>query len=67
MYAEDAVNYQVANEPGVGRAVIHRMFAEEFLRAEMRCIIERIFEIDDWAILEWGDPLGLRRRGFFQV
>ncbi|MFZ1746402.1 MAG: nuclear transport factor 2 family protein [Nitrospirales bacterium] len=51
LYPEDAVNHQVANEPVVGRAAIHRMFAEEFAKAEMRCIVERIFEIDDWAIL----------------
>ncbi|MDR4485070.1 MAG: nuclear transport factor 2 family protein [Nitrospirales bacterium] len=64
-YAEDAVNHHVANELVVGRAAIRRMFAEEFARAEMRCIVGRIFEIDDWAILEWRDSLGLRRCGFF--
>ncbi len=66
-YADDAVNHQVANEPVVGRMAIHKMFAEEFARAEMCGIVERIFEIDDWAILEWRDPLGLRGCGFFQV
>ncbi|MDR4459788.1 MAG: nuclear transport factor 2 family protein [Nitrospirales bacterium] len=64
-YAEDAVNHQMANEPVVGRAAIRRMFAEEFAKAEMRYIVGRIFEIDDWAILEWRDSLGLRRCGFF--
>ena len=67
LYAKDAVNHQVANEPVVGRAAIHKMFTEEFAKAEMCCIVERIFEIDDWAILEWRDPLGLRGCGFFQV
>ena len=33
LYAKDAVNHQVANEPVVGRAAIHRMFAEEFATA----------------------------------
>ena len=66
-YTEDAVNHQVANEPVVGRAAIHRMFAEEFAKAEMRRIVEGIFEIDDWTILEWRDPLGLRGCGFFQL
>ena len=66
-YAEDAVNHQMANELVVGRAAIRRMFAEEFAKAEMRYIVGRIFEIDDWAILEWQDPLGLRGCGFFQV
>ena len=64
-YAEDAVNHQMANELVVGRAAIRRMFAEEFAKAEMRYIVGRIFEIDDWAILEWRDSLGLRRCGFF--
>lgn len=36
LYAEDAVNHQVANEPVLGRAAIHRMFAEEFAKAGMR-------------------------------
>ena len=35
-YTEDAVNHQVANEPVLGRAAIHRMFAEEFAKAGMR-------------------------------
>nr|WP_312646162.1 nuclear transport factor 2 family protein [Candidatus Nitrospira allomarina] len=63
-YTEDAVNHQVANDPVVGRAAIHKMFAEEFARAEMCCIVERILEIDDWAILEWRDPLGSGMRVF---
>ena len=67
LYAEDAVNHQVANEPVVGRAAIHKMFAEEFAKAEMCCIVERIFEIDDLAILEWRDLFELRGCGFFQV
>ncbi|WP_447964333.1 YybH family protein [Nitrospira sp. Ecomares 2.1] len=50
-YTEDAVNHQVANDQVVGRAAIHKMFEEEFAKAEMCCIVERIFEIDDWAIL----------------
>ncbi len=66
-YTEGGVNHQVANEPVVGRAAIHKMFSEEFAKAEMCCIVERIFEINDWAILEWRDPLGLRGCGFFQV
>jgi len=33
----------------------------------MHCNIEKIHEADDWAILEWTDPLGLRGCGFFQI
>ncbi len=66
-YAEDAVNHQVASEPVEGREAIHAMFAHEFARAEMACLVEQVFEDGDWAILEWKDPLGLRGCGFFQV
>ncbi len=66
MYAEDAVNHQVANEPVEGREAIRAMFAEGFAQAEMVCIPENIFEEGDWAILEWRDPKGLRGCGFFR-
>ncbi len=65
MYAEDAINHQVANEPVIGREAIRAMFAEGFAQAEMVCILENLFEDGDWAILEWRDPKGLRGCGFF--
>lgn len=67
LYADDAVNHQVANEPVVGKKAIYKMFQNEFANAEMVCIIENIFEDGEWAILEWRDPLGLRGCGFFHV
>lgn len=67
LYADDAINHQVANDPLYGKAAIKEMFAAEFARAEMVCIPENIFEDGDWAILEWRDPKGLRGCGFFQV
>ena len=67
MYAEDAVNHQVAEAPVEGRAAIRRMFAEGFAAAEMVCLVENLFEDGEWAILEWRDPLGLRGCGFFHV
>ncbi len=67
LYAEEAVNHQVANDPIVGRSAIKAMFAGEFAQAEMTCIVENIFEDGEWAILEWKDPLGLRGCGFFHV
>lgn len=67
LYAEDAVNHQVAEAPVRGREAIREMFRREFARAEMVCIIENLFEDGEWAILEWKDPLGLRGCGFFQV
>jgi hypothetical protein len=43
------------------------MFVREFAAADMTCIIENLFEDDQWAILEWRDPLDLRGCGFFYV
>jgi hypothetical protein len=67
MYADHATNHQVAEAPVTGRAAIHAMFAAEFARAEMVCIVENVFQDGEWAILEWKDPLGLRGCGFFHV
>ena len=67
LYGQDAINHQVANEPVTGSAAIREMFAGEVSAAEMVCIVENIFEDEQWAILEWRDPLGLRGCGFFHV
>lgn len=67
MYADDAVNHQVAEAPVAGREAIRAMFAAGFAAAEMVCIPENLFEDGEWAILEWRDPLGLRGCGFFHV
>jgi limonene-1,2-epoxide hydrolase len=67
LYAESAVNHQVAEAPVKGRAAVREMFAREFERAEMVCVVENLFEDGDWAILEWRDPHGLRGCGFFHV
>ena len=67
LYAPDATNHQVVVEPLLGRDAIREMFLIEFGRAKMTCIVENIFEDDDWAILEWTDPNGLRGCGFFHV
>ena len=67
LYADDAVNHQVANAPVAGKEAIRRMFAGEFATAKMVCIVENIFEDGEWAIFEWKDPLGLRGCGFFHI
>jgi hypothetical protein len=66
-YAEEATNHQVAEVPVVGREAIREMFAREFARARMVCLVENIFEDGEWGILEWRDPLGLRGCGFFRI
>lgn len=67
LYAENAINHQVANEPVIGKPAIKQMFADEFAQAEMVCIPENIFTDGEWAILEWRDPKGLRGCGFFHI
>lgn len=67
LYADDAVNHQVANEPVVGKKSIVQMFATKFSTAEMTCIPENIFQDGEWAIMEWKDPNGFRGCGFFQI
>jgi len=67
LYSEDAINHQVAESPVEGRDAIREMFAAEFARAAMTCIVENLFEDGEWAILEWRDPKGLRGCGFFHV
>lgn len=67
LYAENAVNHQVANEPIVGKAAIFQMFETEFANADMVCNPENIFTDGDWAIMEWKDPKNLRGCGFFQI
>ena len=67
LYADDAINHQVANDPIIGKVAIKKMFEQEFATAEMVCIVENIFEDREWAIMEWRDPMGLRGCGFFQV
>jgi limonene-1,2-epoxide hydrolase len=67
LYAEDAINHQVAEAPVQGREAIRSMFVREFAVAKMVCIVENIFEDGEWAILEWRDPQGLRGCGFFHI
>ena len=67
LYHEDAINHQVTREPVVGKENIKKMFEEDFAVSYMICIVENIFEDDEWAILEWIDPLGLRGCGFFHI
>lgn len=67
LYANDAVNHQVALEPIYGKDAIRQMFTDEFAAEDMVCLVENIFEDGDWAILEWKDPNGLRGCGFFKI
>ncbi|PWS31902.1 nuclear transport factor 2 family protein [Pedobacter paludis] len=67
LYAEDAINHQVANNPVEGKPTIREMFENEFANADMLCQPEHIFEDGEWAIMEWKDPKGFRGCGFFHI
>jgi limonene-1,2-epoxide hydrolase len=67
LYAENAINHQVAERPVEGRTAIEAMFRAEFARTKMVCIPDNLFADGDWVILEWSDPLGLRGCGFFHI
>ena len=67
LYAENAINHQVANEPIVGKNAIKEMFLREFANADMVCLPENIFEDGEWVIMEWKDPKELRGCGFFHI
>lgn len=40
LYATNAVNHQVANEPIIGKESIYKMFVNEFATAKMVCMVE---------------------------
>ena len=67
LYAEDAVNHQIANEPVRGKQAIQATLAAEFAVADMVCLVENMFQDGDWAMMEWKDPKGFRGCGFFQI
>ena len=56
LYADDAVNHQVANAPVAGKEAIRRMFAGEFATAKMVCIVENIFDVFHRKAARRGDP-----------
>lgn len=67
LYAEDAVNHQIALKPVVGRAAIEQFHRETFAAGPLTCTPINLVVDDDWAALEWVDPDGFRGCGFFHV
>ena len=55
LYAQDAINHQVANTPVIGKTAIHEMFVNEFATSKMVCIVEHIFE--DGNGLSWNGKI----------
>ncbi len=68
LYALEAINHQMPNNPVEGRRAIGRMFKNEFKAAPgMHCIVEQIIEEGEWAVLEWRDLKGFAGCGFFHI
>ena len=68
LYAEDAINHQLPNQPVIGMKAIGQMFRNEFAIApDMHCIPIQIIEEDQWAVLEWKDPKNFQGCGFFEI
>jgi limonene-1,2-epoxide hydrolase len=67
LYADNAINHQVADEPIRGQENIKISFAQRFAKAKMISIPENIIEAGEWAIYEWSDPLGLLGCSVFKI
>lgn len=67
LYAEDAVNHQIALDPVVGRAAIEQFHRETFAAGPLTYTPINLVVDGDWAALEWVDPDGFRGCGFFRV
>jgi ketosteroid isomerase-like protein len=67
LYAEDAVNHQIALDPVVGRDAIEQFHRDTFAGGPLTCTPINLVVDGDWGALEWVDPDGFRGCGFFQV
>lgn len=67
LYAEDAVNHQIALAPVEGRAAIEEFHRQSFAAGPLTCTPINLLIDGEWAALEWVDPNGFRGCGFFQV
>ena len=50
-----------------GQKNIEDTYRQEFSRANMVCIVDRMLASDDVVTLEWKDPLGLRGCSIFKI
>lgn len=67
LYADDAVNHQVITDPVKGKDAIGKMLQYELTKTPMVCLVENIFEKDEWVVLEWKEPLGFRGCEVFKI
>lgn len=67
LYADDAVNHQIALQPVVGRAAIEEFHRDAFAGGPLTCTAINLVVDGEWGALEWIDPDGFRGCGFFQI
>jgi limonene-1,2-epoxide hydrolase len=67
LYAEDAVNHQVALSPVSGRPAIEDFHRETFAGGPLTCTPINVVASGEWVAMEWVDPDGFRGCGFFHV
>lgn len=67
LYADDAVNHQVVTNPVTGKDAIGKMLRDDLTKTPMVCIVENIFDQNEWVVLEWKEPLGFRGCEVFQI
>jgi hypothetical protein len=67
LYADDAVNHQIALEPVMGRAAIEQFHRDTFAGGPLTCTPINLVVDGDWGALEWIDADGFRGCGFFRV
>ena len=60
LYADDAVNHQIALEPVVGQAAIEQFHRDTFAGGPLTCTPINLVVDGDWGALEWIDPDGFR-------
>ena len=56
LYADDAVNHQIALEPVVARAAIEQFHRDTFAGGPLTCTPINLVLDGDWGALEWVDP-----------
>lgn len=66
LYTEDATNYQIANEPVVGKEQIRKMFTDQFSKVKTHCEPVKIIEQDNYAVMEWRDPKNFQGCSIFE-
>ncbi|KUH81178.1 nuclear transport factor 2 family protein [Mycobacterium sp. IS-1556] len=67
LYADDAINHQVALQPVVGRDAIEQFHRDVFAAGPLICIPVNLVVDGEWGALEWIDPEDFRGCGFFLV